>query len=91
MTTGKSWPSTKLTANDQIVIRRAPYDALLVENPDARGWRTLAEKLNWDPPFASLDMKFDGHIHFNRPRVTVLSTVSAMASMYSDKFRQMLR
>lgn len=39
--------STKLSANEQIVIRRAPYDALLVENPDARGWRTLAEKLNW--------------------------------------------
>jgi NAD+ kinase len=36
-----------LHAGDRIVVRRAPADVLLVENPDAREWRTLAEKLNW--------------------------------------------
>ena len=25
----------------------AAHDVLLVENPDAREWATLAEKLNW--------------------------------------------
>jgi len=39
--------SYKLSAGQRVVIRRSPHDVLLIENPDARGWRTLAEKLNW--------------------------------------------
>jgi NAD+ kinase len=42
--------SFKLAAGQRVVIRRSPADALLIENPDARGWRTLAEKLNWAVP-----------------------------------------
>lgn len=38
---------TSLKAGDKIVVQRAPSDLLLIENPDAREWRTLAEKLNW--------------------------------------------
>jgi hypothetical protein len=34
-------------AGDNVVIRRADQDVLVVENPDAREWRTLAEKLRW--------------------------------------------
>lgn len=37
----------KLSPGERVVIRRAPHDAILVENPDARGWSTLAQKLNW--------------------------------------------
>jgi NAD kinase len=36
-----------LHVGDRVVVRRSPSDVLLVENPDAREWRTLAEKLNW--------------------------------------------
>jgi NAD kinase len=36
-----------LRVGDRVVVRRSPSDVLLVENPDAREWRTLAEKLNW--------------------------------------------
>jgi NAD+ kinase len=39
--------SVGLRAGDRIVVRRADQDVQLVENPDAREWRTLAEKLNW--------------------------------------------
>lgn len=39
--------SVKLTAGDRIVVKRAKQEVLLIENPDAREWRTLAEKLNW--------------------------------------------
>jgi NAD+ kinase len=39
--------STRLLARERIIVRRSPHDALLVENPAAREWRTLAEKLNW--------------------------------------------
>jgi NAD+ kinase len=39
--------STQMVVGEKIVIRRSPHDALLVENPDARRWRSLAEKLNW--------------------------------------------
>ncbi|HZZ42443.1 MAG TPA: NAD(+)/NADH kinase [Tepidisphaeraceae bacterium] len=39
--------SYKLTAGQRVVVRRSPHDVLLIENPDARGWHTLAEKLNW--------------------------------------------
>lgn len=39
--------STKLETGEHVVIRRSEHDVLLVENPDARGWGTVAEKLNW--------------------------------------------
>jgi NAD+ kinase len=38
---------TPLLAGEKIVIHRSPHPVLLVENPDSREWRTLAEKLNW--------------------------------------------
>jgi NAD+ kinase len=39
--------STKLAAGERVVVRRSPHDVLLIEDPDARQWRSLAEKLNW--------------------------------------------
>jgi len=39
--------STRLLAGDRVVLRRSAYDVPLVENPEAREWRSLAEKLNW--------------------------------------------
>jgi NAD+ kinase len=39
--------STQLRAGDRVVLRRSPHDVLLIENPSARQWRSLAEKLNW--------------------------------------------
>jgi NAD+ kinase len=39
--------STRLLAGERVVIRRSPDPVLLVENPDAREWHTLAAKLNW--------------------------------------------
>lgn len=39
--------STSLRNGDRIVVRRDQHEVLLVENPDAREWSTLAEKLNW--------------------------------------------
>jgi NAD+ kinase len=39
--------SVVLHVGDRVVVRKSPADVLLVENPDAREWRTLAEKLNW--------------------------------------------
>jgi NAD+ kinase len=39
--------STKLQRGDTVVIRRGPHDVLLIENPEVRGFRTLAEKLHW--------------------------------------------
>lgn len=39
--------STQLSAGDTVIIRRNNSDALLVENPDAREWHSLAEKLSW--------------------------------------------
>ena len=42
--------STTLTADDQIVVRRSAHDVLLVENPTARQWKSLAEKLHWAIP-----------------------------------------
>ena len=39
--------STRLAAGDQVIVRRSPHDVLLIEDPDARQWRSLAEKLNW--------------------------------------------
>ena len=39
--------STQLVAGEKVVVRRSPHDVLLIEDPDARQWRSLAEKLNW--------------------------------------------
>jgi len=39
--------SAGIRTNDKIVIQRSPKDVQLVDNPDAKEWRTLAEKLNW--------------------------------------------
>ena len=39
--------STRLHADDTVIIRRSGRDVLLYENPDARQWRSLAEKLHW--------------------------------------------
>jgi NAD+ kinase len=39
--------STRLTAGERVLVRKSANAVLLVENPDAREWRTLAEKLNW--------------------------------------------
>ena len=39
--------STKLSRGETVVIRRSPNDVLLIENPQARQWRSLAEKLHW--------------------------------------------
>ncbi|HEY7086819.1 MAG TPA: NAD(+)/NADH kinase [Tepidisphaeraceae bacterium] len=39
--------SIVIKTGDRIVVQRAAKDVQLVENPDAREWRTLAEKLNW--------------------------------------------
>jgi NAD+ kinase len=45
--------NTPLRAGDRVVVRRDDHEVLLVENPDAREWRTLAEKLHWaaDPRY----------------------------------------
>ncbi len=39
--------STKLNTGERIIVRRSPDNVVLIENPDAREWRTLAEKLGW--------------------------------------------
>jgi len=39
--------SVKLNAGERVIIRRHPDDVVLIENPDAREWHTLAEKLHW--------------------------------------------
>ena len=39
--------STQLVTGDRVVVRRSPHDVLLIEDPDAGQWRSLAEKLNW--------------------------------------------
>ena len=38
---------TRLFAGDKVLIRRSEHQVLLVEDPDSRQWRSLAEKLNW--------------------------------------------
>jgi NAD+ kinase len=50
---------TPLEEGERIVIRRGENSVLLVENPDSREWRTLAEKLNWaaGPVYNSEDSK----------------------------------
>lgn len=49
--------STRLLTGDKVVIRRSEHQVLLVENPDAREWRSLAEKLNWavGPKYTTLE------------------------------------
>jgi NAD+ kinase len=39
--------STQLQKGDKILIKKSPHDVLLIENPEARLWRSYAEKLNW--------------------------------------------
>jgi NAD+ kinase len=39
--------STPIEAGERLVIRRSDRDVLLVENPQAQEWKTLAEKLHW--------------------------------------------
>ena len=39
--------SAKLASGDIVVIRRSPSDVVLIDNPGAREWRILAEKLHW--------------------------------------------
>lgn len=39
--------SVGIKTGDRIVMRRFVKDLMLVENPTAREWRTLGEKLNW--------------------------------------------
>jgi NAD+ kinase len=39
--------STRLISGDRVLLRRSAHDVPLVENPEARQWRSLAEKLNW--------------------------------------------
>jgi len=39
--------STRLNASDKVVLSRSDQNVLLVEDPDFRQWRSLAEKLNW--------------------------------------------
>ena len=49
--------STRLLAGEKVIVRRSKNELLLVENPDAREWRSLAEKLNWavGPRYADAD------------------------------------
>ncbi len=39
--------STRLLTGERVVVRRGDQPVLLLENPDSRPWRSLAEKLNW--------------------------------------------
>lgn len=39
--------SIRLSAGDHVVLRRSPSDVLLIENPKAQQWRSLADKLHW--------------------------------------------
>ncbi len=41
---------TRLEKGERVVVRRSPNDVLLVENPTAHQWRSLAEKLHWAAP-----------------------------------------
>lgn len=47
--------STKLSAGERVVVRRADHDVLLIDNPDTRPWHSLAEKLHWaaSPKYAT--------------------------------------
>mgnify|MGYP000672275972 CR=1 FL=1 len=39
--------SVRLQEGDQVLLRRSEHDVLLIENPQAGQWRSLAEKLHW--------------------------------------------
>ncbi|MBC8107275.1 MAG: NAD(+)/NADH kinase [Anaerolineae bacterium] len=39
--------SIGVKTGDRVIVRRFPKDLMLVENPSAHEWKTLAEKLNW--------------------------------------------
>ena len=39
--------SIKVNSGERVIIRRHPDDVVLIENPEAREWRSLAEKLGW--------------------------------------------
>lgn len=39
--------STKIARGEKVVVRKSEHDVRLIENPDARQWRSLAEKLHW--------------------------------------------
>jgi NAD+ kinase len=53
--------STQLQKGDKILIRRSKHDVLLIDNPEARLWRSYAEKLNWAvAPRGQLDPKAAG-------------------------------
>jgi NAD+ kinase len=39
--------NTRLNVGEKVLIHRGEHEVLLVENPDAREWRTLAQKLGW--------------------------------------------
>ncbi|MCY2955124.1 MAG: NAD(+)/NADH kinase [Planctomycetota bacterium] len=39
--------STKLMAGDRVIVRRSDNDVLLIDNPIAHEWRSLAQKLHW--------------------------------------------
>lgn len=38
---------TALHGGERVVVRRNPFDVLLVDNPDTKEWHVLAEKLQW--------------------------------------------
>lgn len=39
--------STQLQAGDQVILVRSESDVQLIENPESRQWRSLADKLHW--------------------------------------------
>jgi NAD+ kinase len=39
--------STRLNTGDRVIIRRCEHGVQVIDNPEARQWRTLAEKLHW--------------------------------------------
>jgi NAD+ kinase len=39
--------NTKLMAGDRVIVRRSVNDVLLIDNPIAHEWRSLAQKLHW--------------------------------------------
>lgn len=42
---GQAW--TNLEKEEHVVVRRCPWDALVMDNPNSHPWRSLAEKLRW--------------------------------------------
>jgi NAD+ kinase len=39
--------TARLCADDKVMVGRSPHDVRLIENPEARQWRNLSQKLNW--------------------------------------------